>query len=74
MAKPILTAEDRSILKLYAGENITRQAVMEDLTACLDYTSDNEIWHKVNSLISKVDALTDSDFAALQLSDAFIED
>lgn len=65
----MFTMDELSIMRLYAGEGVSRNQVLADLTDCLLFVEDDGVWHIVSGLIKKLSDITDGDFATIDLSE-----
>lgn len=65
----MFTMDELSIMRLYAGEGVSRGQVLADLTDCLLFVDDDGVWHVVSSLIEKLASVSEDDFAVLALTE-----
>lgn len=65
----MFTMDELSIMRLYAGEGVSRGQVLADLTDCLLFVDDDGVWHLVSSLIEKLTSVSEDDFAGLDLTE-----
>lgn len=68
-----ITEEERQILKIYAQEGMPRTVALADLTSCLEFISDKEIWKTTYALAEKLDAMTDEEFGSQVLQESLID-
>lgn len=64
---PILTAEDMSILSIYAEK--TREKVLDKIYAALPFIDDNDIRKATESAAAKLIDMSDEDFSELVLTE-----
>lgn len=64
------TTDEKAIIKMYSGFTLNRDKLLASMRESLSLADELEIAELMNSVIRKVNAMTDADFLRIDLSDA----
>lgn len=67
--RPEFSADEYSIMRCYARAGMSRQDLIDDLTHCRPYVTEQATKAMVDEILSKLTTATDEEFSRIDLSD-----